>query len=670
MLKKTIYILFITFIYCMLSNSPIKAKEYCNIYEDTTLKETVELPFYFYSNTKKIEVINSWPQITYETSYIIIDSLTKCDLINEKVSFNAINNSTRIITVYDYSNILYTSINEDTFLNSKTTTNGTIIKGYSSLIDKEPPIFNGYESSYTTNINNPISFKKILSLISAYDKRDGNLTSKIAVEYNDYDETSKKLGTYTIILSVEDFSSNKASITFYIKTIDTDAPIIEGKQIYTSYLSSKLTLEEIKSNLTVSDNVDENLSSSLYICEDNYSKNSNKVGLYNLYFCVIDKSENSSSPFKIVIEVKDDISPTIEGLDYFTSLLSKPLTIQEIMYSLAAIDNGIDISDSIFLVKDYYTNYQNTTGEKSLVFQVMDSSNNLSKPFKVTINLIDDIPPQIFGLNIYTSYLSSPLSLTYLKQQLTVLDNLDGNISSSIEILDDSYSSNINKTGTYYITLQAKDNSNNTSEAFKINITNIDDVSPTIIGPNTLKYEINNKPNIENILNEFSSKDNADEFIEIIIENDTYSNSTTTGTYYIDLSCKDSSNNLSAPFKVKIEIVEILLNLNDLSLSLPTSKLFTLDEINKIINLNKNYTISQNTYTSNYSIPGSYEIEYKLENEEIITLKINTYNIEETKIINKEIKKETLLTKIKSFFKKIIHKIKNWFKNILFYIFI
>ena len=48
----------------------------------------------------------------------------------------------------------------------------------------------------------------------------------------------------------------------------------------------------------------------------------------------------------------------------------------------------------------------------------MDEDNNLSNPFEVTINLIDDIKPTIYGLNIFDSYLSSPLSLTYIKQKL------------------------------------------------------------------------------------------------------------------------------------------------------------------------------------------------------------------------------------------------------------
>ena len=113
-----------------------------------------------------------------------------------------------------------------------------------------------------------------------------------------------------------------------------------------------------------------------------------------------------------------------------------------------------------------YSNFQNSTGEKYIYLQAMDESLNISKEFKITINLIDDIPPQIFGLNTYDSYLSSPLSISHIKQQLTVLDNIDGNITNNLEIINDSYSNNINKKGTYFLTFVVKDASNNISENF------------------------------------------------------------------------------------------------------------------------------------------------------------------------------------------------------------
>ena len=77
--------------------------------------------------------------------------------------------------------------------------------------------------------------------------------------------------------------------------------------------------------------MNENLETELMVCEDNYTSNKNIVGTYKVFYCAYDLSNNKSTPYEITIEVKDDTIPIIEGLDYYTSKLSNPLTIQEIM---------------------------------------------------------------------------------------------------------------------------------------------------------------------------------------------------------------------------------------------------------------------------------------------------------------------------------------------------
>lgn len=667
MIKRIIQLLFITILYFVFTNTSINAKEYCHFYVNDEYKDTIELPFYFYENMKTTTLEASWPQTYYSISYKKIESITQCESIKKTLPEYDPYNMIGTFTKYDYTNKLYTQYSDqEIYSNSKLAKMNTTIKGYSTIIDEEPPVISEYKDLYNTNIDNPIDITYILRNISAYDERDGNITSNIVIEYNEYEANLIKLGTYPVIISVTDNSNNKTSATFYIEIKDLTPPTIEGKQNYISPISSPLNIEEIKSNLIVKDNVDINLESLLYVCEDNYSPNKNKIGLYSVYFCVMDYSYNESSPYKIVIEVKDDIPPTISGTTYFSTGLSNLITIDEILYSLRAIDNEIDISNSIFIINDNYSTSKNIIGEKTITFQVKDESQNLSSPFTVKIDVIDDIAPQIYGLNTFTSYLSSPLSLTYLKQQLTVLDNYEGDISSSLEIVDDTYSFNINNKGTYHISFKVKDSSDNYSETFKINITNIDNVPPSITGPSSLKYTLENKPTIQQILSEFNVFDNVDSNLEITIEEDTYSDSQTTGTYYVSLSCTDLEENKSPVFTIKIEVVDILLDLNELSLSLPTSKNYTIEEINEIINLEEPYTIVQNTYSPNYNIKGNYIIEYKLENSSTIIININTYTDQkqQTQITSDKQKKETLFSKIKSFFSTIFTKIKNFLTKI------
>ena len=669
MIKKILFTCFIFLFYIIFSNSVAEAKEYCHFYVNNEYKETIELPFYFYTSTETTKMLNSWPETTYTISYKKIESITQCESIKKTLEDIDPYNILRTFTVYDYTPKIYTSYTDrEIYLNSKLSKPASTIKGFSSIKDEEPPVFSGYKEYYTTNIDSPIDLYFILENISAYDKRDGNVTSNIIIEHNEYETNIDKIGTYPIILSVSDLSENKSSITFYIEIKDLTSPIIEGPLTYISYLSSPININEIKSQLSVKDNVDNNLLPFLYLCEDTYSPSKNKIGVYAIHFCVMDSSYNEATPFKAIIEVKDDIVPIIEGISHYTTYLSNPITVEEIILSLSAFDNKENISSSIFVTNDYYSTFQNIIGEKAIIFQAMDNAGNLSAPFKVTIDLKDDIKPQIFGINTFTSNLSNPLSLTYLKQQLTALDNYDGNISQNIEVIEDSYSTNINNKGTYHISFQVQDYSKNISELFKIDIKNIDNVPPSISGPSTLKYEISNKPTISNILNEYNAYDNVDGTLKINIDSDNYTDSLTTGTYYVSLSCSDSENNKSAPYIIKIEVVDILLNLNEISIALPISKNYTIEEINKIINLTQTHTIIENTYTPNYKNIGVYSIQYKLEDNSTIVLYVTTYEdkINNTQtIVESKQKKETFFTKIKSFFINLFNKIKIFLANLL-----
>ena len=151
------------------------------------------------------------------------------------------------------------------------------------------------------------------------------------IKYEEYTANVAVPGLYPVILSVSDNASNSTSITFYIEIIDNTPPVIEGEKYFISTLSSPITISDIQSSLSVTDNVDKNLNSQIFVCSDNYSLNKNIVGTYSIYFCVYDSSENLSNEFMVTIEVKDDIPPVIEGLNYYNSYLSSPLTIQEII---------------------------------------------------------------------------------------------------------------------------------------------------------------------------------------------------------------------------------------------------------------------------------------------------------------------------------------------------
>lgn len=652
MLKKLLYITIFISCYYLLANINLKAHE-CHFYIDDTYINSTKIPFYLYEVTKYDDP-SSFPITKYKSKYEHIQTVTMCEEISKEVKEN-IFSSTR----YTYYESITYNDDQSIFYDSKFTQAGTL-KAYATIEDRLAPVFKGYKEEYITNIDNPIPIETLLKSITAFDETDGDITNKIQIIYENYTNNIKNIGKYTIILSVSDQLNNKATLTIHIEIKDTNPPTINGKVDYISLLSNPLNISEIKNTIEVKDNYNKNLEKELYICEDNYTQNKNKPGIYHLFFCVSDLSNNISIPFKINIEVIDDIKPIIEGLDYYTSSISSPITIKEIMYSLCASDSNRDISSNIYILEDYYSAYSNTLGEKHIFFEANDAYGNLSIPFKVTINLIDDISPTIFGLNTFTSYLSHPLSTTHIKQQLTALDNIDNDITHLIEIIEDTYSPNINNKGTFYITLQVKDSSNNKSNIFKITIKNIDDVNPYITGKKELEYELKNKPTIQQIiLDNYKVIDNIDQNIKIEIKLDSYSQSLTTGTYYVELTCIDSENNNCVPFQSKINIVETITKIKHSYLYLPTSILYNTETIANLINLKQSYILINDTYSDNYYIEGIYSQTYQLLDKSTIEITIQTYSTN-----NKKQKKETFLSKIKRFFSSIIKFIKNIFNCI------
>ena len=650
MFKKLLFcLLFILSIY-LTTQTTSKALNTCHFYIDDIYSSSTNIPFYFYENSTYLDP-NSFPITKYKSTYTYIETIEQCESIEKQITSN---------TLYSYSSFILYSDNSDLYSTSILKTKGTL-KAYGSLEDKLPPVFNGYKELYKTNIDSPIPLETILKSITALDETDGDITYKIEIIYENYSSNIHKLGVYTVMLSVNDSLNNKSTLTIHIDIEDTTPPIIDGIQDYISYLSEPLNIEQIKAQTVVTDNYYKNLEKELYVCEDTYSKNKNKPGIYHVFLCVNDLSNNYSTPFKTIIEVKDDIKPIIEGLNYYTTSISSPISIQEIMYSLAASDSNIDISENIYILEDYYSSYKNTLGEKHIFFEVNDTYGNISSPFKVTINLIDDIPPTIFGLNTFTSFLSHPYSLSYIKQQLTALDNYDNDITHLLEIIEDTYTQNINNKGTYYLTLQVQDSSNNYSSIFKITIENIDDVSPFITGIKELEYELESKPAIEQIiLDNYIVSDNIDQSLKIEIVNDTYSQSLTTGSYYVELTCIDSSNNICVPFQAKINVVETLIDIKEAFLYLPTDTLYSLETINNLINIPNEYILIEDTYTPNYLQEGQYTIIYQVNNKTNIEITIETFK----PVFKEEIKKETFIDKLKRFFKSIINFIKNIFISI------
>ena len=659
---KNILLFFLTLVASLLFSNKIEAANisYCS-YNDIKLT----LPVYI-----KVEIngVDSTYPFDTQKNYHYSDSLFvyNSSTCNASLTLPYIENKNGMNIIRNGYSSYYVSLNyyysyNDVWYKSEV----PLMHGVFTNIDTTKPTISSTTPNIVVSMETLLSLDTVHNYITAHDDSDGNL--EVEMIYDNYTENYNQPGTYHIIYKACDYSNNCNSYSQKITVIDNIRPVISGKTSITSYMSNPLTLFQIANSLTAMDNLDGDISSSIYPIDSYY--NINNPGTYYILFDVKDSSNNNLlTPFKVTINYLDDIAPSVEGPTVFNSYLSSILETKFILDNLIVSDNiDNNIKDNLYIFSDNYSINKTKVGTYKIIVSCYDNSGNNSTPYILEINVIDDIKPVIEGNKIYTTYLSNPITINELKNKLISIDNHDGNITHKINIHENNYSSNTDKIGVYYISFIVNDDSNNISDIFKIEITLIDDVLPTIDGVNYYNVLTSEKISITSITNSLNAIDNVDGDISynlVLNENDYSDNYIIPGTYYLSYYVCDKSGNISLPFKIKIDVKESLTYIKSINHSLlyfDNTHLISDDEILKILNIKKddylNISTITNNYKTNYTTPGDYKITYQIENpdytKEYLNIKIHIYSSKEntTSENNKTKKKETLLFYIVSFFK-------------------
>ncbi len=510
---------------------------------------------------------------------------------------------------------------------------------------------------------------------------------------------TKALETGTCILKQQD-KSYEVTVPFYwykvtkeTNTSDTLSTTINYYHQET-YINNEETCSNINKSspsFTITQNILSNNIISFY-----YTSNplNNSEYIYNKAL------ETFNTPIDFASTGDYTISSTYLSLDNAPPILVSqdlnPLIIVSVDYILNAnvLKNKIiayDEVDGKVEVKIHENNYKNNNhllGEYPIIFSATDNSDNTSY-LEITIKVVDNTKPTIQGEEALTSYMSNPLTITQIKQTLIIIDNYDHNLSSNLQLLEDNFTSNEQKEGSYTITFKVNDNSNNESEPFTVKVTTYDDISPIIDGEKNYSISNKNKLDIENIKNQLIANDNIDKSPTIILKEDTYSqNYFKTGLYTLTFTALDKNNNESHPFIINIQVKDITSPIFyiskkfiglDNSLQIPIEQLINI--IEETNNVNKTSllktTILTDEYTPNKNKNGNYliELSYEYENGEKIIIQtqveINDYReTTPTNVTNNKKSFKTILknlfnkikTAIKTFFSSIFKKIKNLFK--------
>lgn len=565
--------------------------------------------------------------------------------------------------------------------NGETTYVSYIGSGAYSYKDYIAPSIYTTQDMFTIELDKEFDFEDVTNFIVSFDETDGSLIEELI--YENYSENKHKIGTYSAIYKACDNSNNCSQITIKINVVDKKAPTINGINNIVSYMSHPVSNLDIMNMLTAMDNYDGNITHKIEIYSSNYT--TEIPGIYFTSFIVKDSSNNTiEDPFKVTISLQDDINPQIEGPTLFKSKLSSPISISFIMSNMIVYDNtDAEAYKNLYVISDEYTNNIYRIGTYNIFLGAYDMYTNEASPYKIEVVVIDDVIPTIEGKNSYNSYLSSPISITTIKNNLTFHDNYDGNLYNKIEVCEDTYSLNKNNLGIYYVIFSIKDSSNNTSEPFKVEIITHDDIAPILEGVNFYKTTINKKIDELSIKLSLNAHDNIDGDLtqHIVLNENNYSNHfSTPGIYFLTYYVSDYSGNISTFFKVKIIVNEnltFLEKINNSSIYLSTNDCKTKEEILKILNIDtldfNDINVIEDTYTKNYNIVNDYTMTFEIVNtdytKESFTIKIQTYDDKDTntKTVNTPVnktKKETIFSQIISFFKNMLSSITIFFKNL------
>lgn len=179
--------------------------------------------------------------------------------------------------------------------------------------------------------------------------------------------------------------------TLILSYIDDIPPVItrEQGQLVQVGTSDNDVLVNIKNSLIVSDNYSSLTINNITIDSDNYTSHKNTPGSYDVVFKVYDDFNNYCS-YTITINVVDNTPPVITGTLIYNSLVSEPISVDEIISGLSAIDNvDGDVSSFIVVKTDNYSENKDKVGTYYVVFKVEDSLFNKSE-ISVRINVVDN----------------------------------------------------------------------------------------------------------------------------------------------------------------------------------------------------------------------------------------------------------------------------------------
>lgn len=320
----------------------------------------------------------------------------------------------------------------------------------------------------------------------------------------------------------------------YRSTISGDAVVIAD-------VDNAYTLDHYLEFFKAWDDIDGDISDLIYVIEDDYTGNESVLGSYDVTIGVED-SEGNEATLEVVIMVVDVVEPTGPSTSSVTNV-SYTSTYNLTNYISSYIrpnftDNYDDPSDLVITVKtDGYTSTKSVPGNKTVIYSVKDTSGNETL-HTLTIQVVDNVGPVFTGgLETLNKSVNETITTAQILATQVAMDAVDGNVSSSIIVVSNTYVGNETTPGSYEIIIRAFDSQNNqTTRSITIEVFSgvpsfwIPNDGPFIIPDGTTLT-------LEQIKNVLTAVQWIPMDVEVtLLSSDYFGNEETPGSYYITLS--------------------------------------------------------------------------------------------------------------------------------------
>jgi hypothetical protein len=324
------------------------------------------------------------------------------------------------------------------------------------------------------------------------------------------------------------------------------APVITGNDgYYYTDVENPVSVPTIQNGLVAFDDVDGDISESITLFSDGYTINKAVLGEYPVEFRVTDSSQNTAS-FIVYVVVVDTTPPVISGASAYSANETLLTPLSSFLAPLSATDNYYgNLTASIIVSNDGYSANYNIRGTYQVLFSVTDGSGNVGT-YAVTVTVKDGTPPVFGGPSVINKANNATLSLTSAISQITATDAVEGDVTGNISVVEEYYSRNSSRVGSWEIFLSCADSLGNTSY-FTLTVVVDDQTLPVfMIDQQVITIElVDNNVGVRDLIKVLvKTKAISDESAVEVISDEYSENKSTPGTYKIVLGVDDQEMEL------------------------------------------------------------------------------------------------------------------------------